>query len=644
MAVVAVTADNVRVAEANITNDTGTWGNDGGGGGVSDEPDFYYQGGSGALTSQSRKISTSLIGRSYTHGSGTDMTATNRRHYIAKIQATNKDALLSRTSPALEMKVGSSSSAYHEYYLFGNDNYPKRGGWQIIAISPNVSGYASEAGDTGSPTDSSILYWSLLADFSATSKSENVMIDAIDVGAGLHLVGGDGVSTDGVFQDFVDADEGTTANSWGYVFTEGGILFVTGRLAIGRNTTPSAVATEFDDSDVTLVWNNGLVETGFHEILIDLGGTGTTVDLTRVSLSSTGEEDNTAGRGYTTTEDSRTVFTVVNTTGALTMTNCNIDGFRLVDLNDKCTLTSCAITNSGQVDATVAGTTGADMVGTSILQSTVVADSSALVWNVNSDPDGDLDDMTFSKGTNAHHALELGASSPLTVTLRGWTTSGFNASDGQNDSTFYTADRGSDVTWTINVVGGTGNFSFKKARAGDTVNVVIDPVDTTITAIDGRDNSDLQSARVLVTASDGTGDLPYQDSVTITHVTTTASVSHTAHGMANGDKVWIVGADQQEYNGVFSITNVTTNAYDYTMASDPGTNATGTITATGVVIDGTTDVNGEIKDTRTWSNPQPITGRVRKSTTSPYFKTGTFTGTISTTAGFSQSVTMIIDE
>jgi hypothetical protein len=643
MAVVAITSDNLRIAEANITNDTGTWGNDGGGGGVADEPDFYYQGGGGALTSQSRKISTTAIGREYTHGSGTDLTATNRRHVIFKIQATNKDALLTRSSPALHVKIGSSSANYDTFYLFGSDNYPKRGGWQIIPVSNNVSGYR-DATTATAPTRTSILYWSLLADFSAGSKSENVMIDAIDIGAGLNLVGGDGVSADGVFQDFIDADEGTVANSYGYVFTEGGVLFISGRLSIGRNTTPSAVATEFTDSDKTLVWNNGLVETGFNELLWDLGGSGTVVDLTRVSFKSIGKQNNDGDRGYTTTEDSRAIFTVVNTTGTLTMTNCNIDNFASVDLNDQCTLASCAITNSGQVDATVAGTTGADLNGCSILASTVVADSSALVWNVNSDPNGELNGMNFSKGANSHHAIEFGASAPLTMTLNDWTTTGFNATDAQTDSTFLLADRGSDVTWTINVVNSSGNFSYKKARATDTVNIVIDPVTTLVVVSDGRDNSPLQSSRVLVTASSGAGDLPYQDSVTITRVSTTASVSHTAHGMLAGNKILIKGSDQLEYNGVKTISNVTTNAYDFTVSGSPTTPATGTIVGTGVVIDGETDVNGEIQDVRTWSSPQPIAGKARRGSATPFFKTGSFTGTISTTNGFNQGVTMIIDE
>ena len=73
--------------------------------------------------------------------------------------------------------------------------------------------------------------------------------------------------------------------------------------------------------------------------------------------------------------------------------------------------------------------------------------------------------------------------------------------------------------------------------------------------------------------------------VTITHSGTDATVTQVAHGLSNGDRVTITGADQEEYNssdspdGYWEIFNVTTDTYDYTMESSPGVDATGTITA-----------------------------------------------------------------
>ena len=73
--------------------------------------------------------------------------------------------------------------------------------------------------------------------------------------------------------------------------------------------------------------------------------------------------------------------------------------------------------------------------------------------------------------------------------------------------------------------------------------------------------------------------------VTITHSGTVATVTQVAHGLSNGTRVTITGADQEEYNssdspdGYWEIFNVTTDTYDYTMESSPGVDATGTITA-----------------------------------------------------------------
>jgi len=639
MATVAMSNDNTRVAVATIATDTGTWGNDGGGGGIADEPDIVYQ----TTTAQSRKVSTTLIGRDYTHGSGTDMDGTpaNTAHCIMKLNVTNNAALNTRTTPGSELKVGSGSGDYHSYYLYGSDNYPPRGGWQIIAIAPSVTGYASVVGDTGTPNDSSILYWSWLGDFTATSKSENLAIDAIDVGLGLCLVNGDGASADGIFQDFIDYDEGTSGNRWGFVYTEGGVLFCTGQICIGQTSAGTSTITEFTDSVKTLVWNNGLVTTGFHRFLIDLATSGTAVTLTNCSFGSLGKEDNDGDRSYTTTEDSRPIFEVTgaHASADLVATACVFDNFASFILNLQCDFVDCTITNSGDV---ICGT-GAQLNGLTLSGCTCPADTAAISWDVNLDPDGDLDNITITKGSLAHHAIEFGTTAPLTMTIRGWTTASFNASDAQNDSTFLFADRGSDVTWTVNVIGGSGNFSYKAARGTDTVNIVISPVTTLINVKDETD-ANLSGVSVLVEAGDDTGDLAYDDTVTITRVTTTASVAHTAHGMANGDKVVIRKVIEPEYRGVHVISNVTTNAYDYTVSGSPDTPATGTIKATAAVLHGTTDGSGNISASASYSVDQNIRVVARLATTTPLYKPQSVTDVIDKDNGLTKSIKMVRDD
>jgi len=70
----------------------------------------------------------------------------------------------------------------------------------------------------------------------------------------------------------------------------------------------------------------------------------------------------------------------------------------------------------------------------------------------------------------------------------------------------------------------------------------------------------------------------------ITRSGTTATATVTAHGWSNGNHVNIVGvtagADGTLYNISASISNVTANTFDYTMAGTPSASATGTIFAT----------------------------------------------------------------
>lgn len=70
-----------------------------------------------------------------------------------------------------------------------------------------------------------------------------------------------------------------------------------------------------------------------------------------------------------------------------------------------------------------------------------------------------------------------------------------------------------------------------------------------------------------------------EDSVTITRSGSTATVTHTGHGLATGQRVLIEGADQQQYNGVHQITVTGSNTYEYTVVGTPATPATGTIIA-----------------------------------------------------------------
>jgi hypothetical protein len=74
----------------------------------------------------------------------------------------------------------------------------------------------------------------------------------------------------------------------------------------------------------------------------------------------------------------------------------------------------------------------------------------------------------------------------------------------------------------------------------------------------------------------------------------TATASLAAHGYATGDRINIRGASLSQYNGDFYITVTGTNTFTYTMAADPGANATGTLVANKGPIVQTTYTGGII--------------------------------------------------
>jgi hypothetical protein len=287
----------------------------------------------------------------------------------------------------------------------------------------------------------------------------------------------------------------------------------------------------------------------------------------------------------------------------------------------------------GQVDAQ-----GASLLGCVFDASSVAADAAALLWDTADDTDGLLDGASFTMGSNNSHAIELGTNVPSSITLNDVTYSGYNASDGQTDSTIY---NNSGKAVTIYIDG--GDTPSIKNGTGASTTIVANPVTVKLTVTE-EDGTPIQSARAFVQTADGTGPFPYLDSVTISNSGTTATVTHTAHGMATNDKVCIRGASHQANNGVFTITVVNANSYTYTMASTPGSSPTGTITSSYVVLNGLTDVNGEISMSRVFSSAQNIAGWARKSSASPFFKTGNTSGTVSTTAGATLSALLLPDE
>lgn len=490
---------------------------------------------------------------------------------------------------AMALRIGSSQTAYEAHTVTVSE-YPPLGGWWPIWVKVDAGT------DTGTPNFSSVAWYGQTISLPAVGGNvDNNIFDQV------HSSTRPVMTWDGSTGSWSSFATTNNTNALGTLRLVGGVFTLYANVKIG-----SATATTFTHVGAVVLAPD------FSHLGSGTTWLGVDIDLQHASTIVTWT-DGVYGAADPAAAANKPDLLVTGTSGTADLSRQRLQGLRIANLTSAVTASDCVFTDCGKIDLTTAGTNGADISGSTIQGSTVAADASALVWNVNADPDGELNNTTHTKGTAAHHAIEFGSSAPLTMTLRDWTTSGFNAANGNNDSTFLLADRGSDVTWTINVIGGTGNFSYKKARAGDTVNVVIDPVATTITVKDSAD-ANVQNAQVLVEAQDGTDDLPFLASVTITRSGAVATVAHTAHGLVTGDKVTIRGAIEQEYNGAGkSITVTGANAYTYTVSGTPATPATGTITSTGVVVHGLTNASGQVTATRAFTVDQAVRIRVRKT-------------------------------
>ncbi len=106
---------------------------------------------------------------------------------------------------------------------------------------------------------------------------------------------------------------------------------------------------------------------------------------------------------------------------------------------------------------------------------------------------------------------------------------------------------------------------------GDIAHNKDDGTQASVTAVDSQTSLSLDSDAF----PDGNekyrvgGKFPDKDTVTISNSGTTATVTHTGHGMASNDYVYIEGGDIVANEGVFQITKINDNSYSYTMGSSP---------------------------------------------------------------------------
>ncbi|NOR84597.1 hypothetical protein GQ473_00620 [archaeon] len=540
------------------------------------------------------------------------------------------------TNSGLMLRVTDGAGNYTQWHLEGSDTWD--GSWRNFVLDLTNTANIHTTSGTLSLSDVDIITWYTDNSNSGTIRIiDNTWLDSVRYGDGLQA---ESATTEAF--DFTDIalDDILTANYYGVIQDTEGVLFCQGGVILG-DAVGSATC-NFVSSGETVYFKDQLVSSSHYLLTAVASATATTdIDITSLVCKTVGG----TGAEVTISDADLNSVSIVSSSfidmGAITLTYASgvykttgFSGCGIILLASGVTFTGCSVDNCGQL--THAGATLNDTIVTGYGGT---ANTSAMLYDVAVDPDGEMDAMQFTMGTTLTHAIEFGTNVPSTMTIRDIDFVGYNASNNVNDSTFHFKDTAGTIT--LNIVGGSGNVSYR--TDGATIVIVQDPVTTSVHA-QTVDQADVGSARVLLKASDGTGPLPFEDVVVIAQTGGTATVTHTAHGFATNHYVVIKGAIPEGYNKVAQVTVLTSSTYTYAVDSGLSSPATGTPVATGAIVYGLTDVNGDISDSRTLATDQPVVGWCRKSTSSPFYKSAPLGGVVSSSLGASFTAIMISDE
>jgi hypothetical protein len=333
--------------------------------------------------------------------------------------------------------------------LFASDTYP--GGW---------FNYIWDMDEFTTLTLANVQRWGVESGHASNAKNVvNTWMDVIRYLDGYSMVGG----TTGDRVRLSDIASLDSISAYGVCSNVNNVYFATGTLQFGTGAT----AHWFEASRDVLVLTDQNVAAGLYSI--SAVGAGTTVVIENSVLKSVGTADNTRfAIDLSDTNLASATFTGNLCTRAST-----------IDFKSGQTMTNNTYDDCGQIIPAGADVSGSIVRNYGETADTAPTNMSALVYDETSDPDGKLDNMSFTKGTEATHAIEFGVNSPLSMTLRGITFDGYNASNNQNDSAIHVKRTSGTVTISIAENGTSPSYR----TDGATVNIVVPSQVLTITGV-----------------------------------------------------------------------------------------------------------------------------------------------------------------
>jgi hypothetical protein len=544
----------------------------------------------------------------------------------------------------LSIMLMTSTTDYRKYIIAaGDDPNGWAGGWKCFVIDPTLPGSVS---DTGTYDEGSIRYIAVDLDVTALVKGNNILIDMITCCSGLRVTG----TSTTPWQDIVDYCNDFSNRAWGIVQEREGVFYVYGKIYFGDDS---------QTADQSFVESSGpVVKFGKSEyyyssawvishpvdyagIIIEDAVGYKTVFQDGVAV---GSDQGRSGATFIGDLDIEVFVDLYggNETGSDPSTT-KLYGTRFVDLLG-------GITWGDDSDhlfygGAVIGCGQFDPVGGVVIRNCIFVgtrdqygsgeeyDGSALLW---ADSSVDIEDCQFIANADDDSGVDPHAVQHDEAGEYDYTNLLFSGND---YDVHFTAASGN---LTINKLG-TSNPTTSEVEGTGSVTFVSNPVTVLVTALTtGASPTPIQGARVLVLAADGAGPFPFEDAVSLAFSGGTVTVTHATHGMQTGDKVQILGATEEEYNGIHTITVSDASTYTYTIAGTPSTPDSGE--ATFVALHDTTDADGEAEATRVYTSDQNVVGRVRKSSGTPYYKTSDFVGAVDSANGLSVTVQMIKDE
>ena len=336
----------------------------------------------------------------------------------------------------VSLNMGSSTTAYDLYSVAGNNTYAI-GGWRCSPIDPVAATASRTVGTPGANTQFGVSY-----DVPATGPTKGFPFkcDMIRHGRSIDVTAGE-IANPATWNALA-AESDLTANRYGIVAGAPTGAEVQG--VVNWGTAAAFVYSRDANRSIVLVDTCGFTATDFTQLIFN--NASTDLEWTNISVRSL----DTLNRGIITVNNNAPVsffgcsFSDINTT-ADGGTNSVWDGSTWRRCN--------AITSAG-----------GSFLNCNFLAPTVVANTSVLVYNIATNPSGILDGTSFTKGTNAHHAIEFGTASPLSLDLNNIDFSGFSASNNVNDSMLHIKRTTGTVTINLSGVtvnGGAGALTYR---------------------------------------------------------------------------------------------------------------------------------------------------------------------------------------